>query len=267
VALYSHLINQHSIKILSTKTFAQRPQLVNMNLISVFTASALAVSHFALPALACDPRSIQHETSGDAPPITWGPDTPSDPATTGYFINHFSLNVHNLTASIEFYTRVFGMRHVFTVQASEHLAVAYLGQSQGGRNGTGYQSTEEINREKNNNQGLIELIYLDVPERDMPASTEKSNTFGHVGVVVPDIDALQARLDEMGCIEILKRVGEDTPSEGKIAESNGFPDSAWAQIDNEERKVIETVLSAINRKFVYVVDPDGNLVEIQPQEG
>lgn len=236
-----------------------------MNLKSIITASALAVAHFALPTLACDPRST-NDTEGSLPATTWGPDTPADPATLGYFINHFSLNVHNLTASIDFYTSVFGLRHIFTMQATEVMYIAYLGHAQGGRNGTGYQTTEEIFREKNNAAGLIELIYLDVPEKDMPASSEKANTFGHIGVVVPDVEVAQARLEELGTVEILKKIGDHVPGTGKLAEANGLSKLVWDQLNEKERTDIEQFVTTMNTRFVFVADPDGNVVEIQRQE-
>lgn len=228
-------------------------------------AASLVLAQIIAPVLSCDPRSL-NETPG-MPPVEFGSDDPSDPATTGYLINHFSLNVKNLTASLDFYSNVFGLRHIFTVQASEHLSIAYMGHAQGGRNGTGYQTTQEISREKNNNAGLVEMIYLDIPGReDLPASSDTTNTFGHIGMVVPDIEAAQARLEDMPSVKIHKRYGDATSSEGPIANANGFPPSAWEQIDDEERKVIEQVLSAINERFVYVEDPDGNIIEIQGQD-
>lgn len=266
-------VSRHSIQHTQTPSeqyYREKPYFHNsknnakMNMKSFLAASALTVAHFALPSLACDPRNAQG-TDGEMPPLTLGPDEPADPATLGYFINHFSLNVQNLTASINFYTSVFGIRHIFTMEASEHLSIAYLGHSQGGRNGTGYQTTDEINREKNNNAGLIELIFLDV-DREIPPSSEKSNTFGHIGVVVPDVEAAQARLEGLPEIEFLKKVGEPTPTEGKIADSQGFYPEAWAQLAEEEQKAIEKIVSAVNLRFIYITDPDGNIVEIQPQD-
>jgi lactoylglutathione lyase len=170
-----------------------------------------------------------------------------------------------LTKSIEFYTKVLGFRELFTLPATEHMKIAYLGHAQGGRNGTGYQKTEELNREKNNNAGLIEMIELNVPNRHLPASSEKSNTLGHLGIVVPDVKATQARLEAMEDVEILKNTGDPTPSEGKIAMSNGFPPEVWAHISVEERRMIEGLSSQINKEFIYISDPDGNVIEIQPQ--
>lgn len=215
-------------------------------------------------ALGCATHIPRNASSG--PPIDFGSDTPADPATTGYFINHFSLNVHNLTASIDFYSHVLGLRHIFTVRATEHLSIAYLGHTHGGRNGTGYQTTQELAREKNNAQGLVEMIHLDVPRRDIVSPSEQTNGVGHIGVVVPDVEAAQRRLDTMGGVSIIKRVGEDTPTTGPLAVSQGFSRDVYAQIGREEQKVIEATLNEINRRFIYVQDPDGNILEIQPQD-
>lgn len=46
-----------------------------------------------------------------------------DPATTGYFFNHFAINVRNLTSMMDFYTNVFGMRHLFTLRMTEHYSL------------------------------------------------------------------------------------------------------------------------------------------------
>ncbi|CAH0042697.1 unnamed protein product [Clonostachys rhizophaga] len=235
---------------------------------SPLAATLLVASHMASLTTACSPStlSIRNDNS-TGPPITWGPDTPSDPATAGYFLNHFSINVKNLTATLDFYSRAFGLRHIFTVQASEHLSIAYMGHSQGGRNGTGYQTTAELNRDKNNAAGLVEMIYFDIPDKShLQASSVRTNTFGHMGVIVPDVEAAQARLEALPGVRILKRFGAPTESEGEVAIANGFPPEALAQVSAEERATIAAVLSVINERFLYVADPDGNIIEVQPQD-
>lgn len=213
--------------------------------------------------LGCVPQPRQ---DGSMPPIDFGSDAPADAATLGYSINHFSLNVHNLTASIAFYQTVLGLRHIFTVRATPHLSIAYLGHSHGGKNGTGYQTTAELAREKNNAQGLVEMIFLDVPRRDIASPSEQTNGVGHIGVVVPDVDAAQKRLEGMEGVSILKRVGEDTPRSGPLAIAQGFSPEVYKQVPADEQKAIEGILDEINRRFIYVQDPDGNILEIQPQD-
>lgn len=210
-------------------------------------------------------RRLRHPPP--APAIELGSDAPSDPATAGYFVNHLSLNVRNLTASLAFYTEALGMRHVFTVRATPRLSIAYLGHAHGGRNGTGYQTARELLRDKNNAQGLVEMLWLDVPRRDIASPGERMNGAGHIGVVVPDAEAAQARLEALqgGSVRILKRVGEDTPRSGPLAISQGFSEDVYEQVPPEERRAIEAVLDENNRRFIYAQDPDGNILEFQPQ--
>lgn len=227
-------------------------------------ALLLILTQFVLSVLSNMPQAPL--TSIDFPSMHFGNDAPSHPATTGYFINHLSINVKNLTASLDFYSNVFGLRHIFTVQASQHLFIAYMGHSQGGRNRTGYQTTAELDREKNNNQGLLEMIFLDVPKKDLPSSSERSNTFGHLGIVVPDIVATQTRLETYPGIKILKETGGRVSVEGGVGRANGFAPSALAQLDDEERDTIESALTAIAESYIFVLDPDANLIEVKPQE-
>lgn len=228
----------------------------------------LSSTLLALTSLSSALGCVTHleRTDGAAPPIDFGSDAPADPATLGYFINHVSLNVHNLTASIAFYTRALGLRHIFTVRATPRLSIAYLGHAHGGRNGTGHQTTQELLRDKNNAQGLVEMLWLDVPRRDIVSPSERTNGVGHVGVVVPDVEAAQARLEALGTVSILKRVGEDTPTTGALAVSQGFSKEVYAQVPPAERAAIEAVLNENNRRFIYAQDPDGNILEIQPQD-
>jgi lactoylglutathione lyase len=231
---------------------------------SIVLAGAVALAQLtgAHPTIA--PRSATNDTQPSPPGPILGSDEPSPLATTGYFLTHLSLNVKNLTASIDFYTSVLGFREIFSLPASEHLTVSYLGYAQGGRNGTGYQTSAELARDMSNLSGLIEMLCLDVPEQDLPASSEKANTFGHLGIVVPDIDATQTWLESRG-VEFLKKVDSPTPRDGPIANANSFPPAAWAQLGDDEKEQIGATLDEINWRFIFIADPDGNIIEIQPQ--
>lgn len=79
-------------------------------------------------------------------------------ATQSYFVNHIGLMVSNITASREWYTKVLGMRHVFTFELANKFNVMYMAHTQGGRNGTGFQEGKELVRDKNNLAGLIEFM-------------------------------------------------------------------------------------------------------------
>lgn len=243
------------------------PAIMVRMLSSSFAATALlAASHFVSPTLGCV-RSVPTNGTSTYPFPEVGSDIASDPATTGYFINHLCLNVMNLTASMDFYTEIFGLRHILTLHVSEHFSITYLGHSHGGKNGTGYQTAEELNREKNNAEGLLELVHLDTPDNSLPASTRIANTFGHIGMVVPDILATQARLDAYPGVEIIKRTDDDLKVPSDIATATSLSPKKIAQLSQAERDLILGVLTPFNKPLIFVNDPDGNLIEIQPQEG
>lgn len=196
--------------------------------------------------------------SADA--LTIGSNKPSDPATIGYNLNHFGLVVNDVNTSLHFYTEVLGMRHLFTFRATSNFDVVYLAYSQGGMNGTGYQTTEEMLAEKTNRAGLLELVCYTASNSTLKASTTAPNTFSHVGMVVPDVEKTQARMEQYG-IEILKRVGEDISGKGEIANAFGFGAASASEV-----KAGLVAIDGIGFKdFLIVTDPDGNLIEIQNQ--
>lgn len=228
-----------------------------------FTTSLLVAASFISAAFGCLPARDESNT-GEYPYPTIGSDEASNPATTGYFINHFSLNVKNLTRSLDFYNQVFGMRHMFTLRASEHSSIAYMAHSQAGRNGTGYQTAAEMIRDKNNMAGLVELIHMDIPGLDIPASTEKSNTFGHIGMVVPDIKATQERLESFG-VTVYKNAGDILPEEGPLVRA--FAVQQMEEVYPEEYEAVLAVLNEVSKPLIFASDPDGNLIEIQVRDG
>ena len=94
--------------------------------------------------------------------ITYGNSAPQPPATVGYNLNHLAITVPNLTATIDFYVNALGFREIFTVPLSDAYSFTYLQYPSGGRNGTGYQTAQEMLRDKNNAEGLLEIIYSGV---------------------------------------------------------------------------------------------------------
>jgi lactoylglutathione lyase len=237
-----------------------------MLLILPFVATLLSVLQILPGTSACAP--VRRQAGADSANSTYpyailGPDVPADPATTGYFINHFSLNVRNVTESIKFYNEAFGLRHIFTQYLSPRLSVTYIGHSYGGRNGSAFQTSAELNAQKNTIQGLIELFQFDSPTGEhLPASSKSPSTFSHIGMVVPDILAAQERLKSMGA-NIIKESGAELPKEGPLANAFGLQDLAL--LDPAEADAIHQLLSFGNLPLMYVTDPDGNVVEIQPE--
>ncbi|KAH8587444.1 Glyoxalase/Bleomycin resistance protein/Dihydroxybiphenyl dioxygenase, partial [Bisporella sp. PMI_857] len=220
-------------------------------------------------AQSCAPQAPANNTgSNQFPQLIPGSNEPADPATTGFVLNHFALNVNNITRSIDFYTKVFGMRLIFNFRATEKLSIAYLAHSHGGKNGTAYQTVSELNRNKNNMEGLIELLHYDDPAESLDPSTKAPNTFSHIGFVVPDPVKVERRLNDYGA-EIIKGIGGLPTDENLEIIANSYGLGNLFRTNREEAIAILTLLTKSvpgANETIYVLDPDGNFIEVQPQE-
>jgi lactoylglutathione lyase len=227
---------------------------------------ALLIGTCAIPSInACALHAREVASDENQYPIALpGDDEPADPATLGYFSNHLCINARNATESIRWYKEAFGLRLIFRLQVSEHFSISYMGHAQGGRNSTGYQTSAEMNREKNNMGGLLEITSLDYPNWDLPAGIKVPNTFSHIGMVVPNITETQARLDAMNA-SIFKRSGDPFDLNGPFSDATGFTQAGDA-ISQEEIDAIQAVLQPVNTPLLFVADPDGTIIEVQNQE-
>jgi lactoylglutathione lyase len=222
---------------------------------------------FFIPAgLSCSPpvRRDNDNATFSYPFLEGGSDLPADPSTTGYFINHFSLNTNNLTRSVDFYTGIFGLRHMFTYHLTKHMSVTYLGHSQGGRNGTGYQTVGELIRNKQNSAGLLELVYFNTTSiggEPIPGPDKRASTFSHIGVIVPDPAATQERLEEYN-VTIYKKLAEPMPKDGPLGSPFALGDATY--LSPEAFEEIQEQMTLLNQLNIFAADPDGNMLEIQP---
>ncbi|KAJ5122550.1 Glyoxalase/Bleomycin resistance protein/Dihydroxybiphenyl dioxygenase [Penicillium atrosanguineum] len=213
-------------------------------------------------AQACTPRSDSGSTDN---PFVFGNDGPAPAATLGFAINHFGLLTTNLDAMKQFYGDILGMRLIFDAHVTPEFTVTYMGYAQGGRNGTGFQSGAELARDKNNLYGLIEMVQFNVSDDHFEPSTKRTNTFGHVGLIVPDVEKAQSYLEAKG-VAILKRVKEPiTEFTGPIQNAFGIGEFAGEHIAAKKALVAAQGLIGLEM-FLIIEDPDGNLVEIQQQE-
>ncbi|KAH9884878.1 Glyoxalase/Bleomycin resistance protein/Dihydroxybiphenyl dioxygenase [Xylariomycetidae sp. FL2044] len=205
---------------------------------------------------------VPGETTPEYPQLVLGPEG-SDPATIEYQLNHVALNVRDLPRSLEFYTRVFGMRLITTARITEHFSASYLGYSHAGKNGTGYMTSEELMRQQRNSQGLLELLRFEsINSTDVPVSTEHTNTFSHIGFIVPDTMAIQRRLESYN-VTIYKRVDEPTPEDGPFNRATML---IRDMIEPEEFASIHATLSDAQKSYIFAANPDGNLIEVMPLE-
>lgn len=221
----------------------------------LITLSQLTSACGPLPAVRRDTDA--NITDEAIPSFNLGTDVASDPATLGYMVNHVCLNVQSAEESIDWYEAVFGLRLIFTQRVSEHFSISYMGHAAGGRNGTGFQTAAEMNRDKNNREGMLELVSVEGVGWDVQKT---SNGLSHGGVVVPDIEGFQKRLDGMDNVKVVKAFGE--------APSTAMPSYAGlAALDQAEQDAIFEVIHDSNLPLIFVADPSGNVWEIQGQEG
>ncbi|OKP13330.1 hypothetical protein PENSUB_932 [Penicillium subrubescens] len=213
------------------------------------------------------PSLNQHARSIRASMVKYvvGNDGPAPAATLGYAINHFGLLTTNLEAMKYFYGNILGMRLLFDAHVTPEYTVTYMGYAQGGRNGTGFQSGSELSRDKNNLYGLLELVQFNVSDDHLVASTKRTNTFSHVGLIVPDIAKAQTYLQKNG-VKILKEFGKPvTEMTGPLQNAFGIGEYAGAHIVAKQALIKAQGLIGLEY-LVMVEDPDGNMVEIQQQE-
>ncbi|KAJ4299365.1 hypothetical protein N0V90_004610 [Kalmusia sp. IMI 367209] len=232
--------------------------------------SSILSTLFFTSALACNHENIARQEGNSSLGFTYtaGDDPPADPATISYFINHVGMNVANLTRTREWYSNVLSMRHIFTVDIDGGFGILYMAHSQGGKNGSGFQTGAEMARDKNNMAGLVEFMSYKDPANNGSYEMQRPRAvFSHFGLIVEDIEAAQARFESLG-VRIIKRVGE-VDFTGETEESR-ILGAAWrfSDLQNEQTKadVVKATpgLTAIGfPMFLVIADPDGNLLEVQ----
>ena len=226
--------------------------------LSFFVTTFICLPYF--PAEGCNDQPVSHSADSDSVEnaFTIGTDSSADAATLGYTMNHFALLVNDIDASMHFYGKVLGMRHIFTYQATSSYTIAYMGYSHDGKNGTGYQTGEELYAEKGDSEGLLELLHLKGSE-ELLSTTKRVSTFSHVGLVVPNVEAAQTRMEQYS-IKILKSIGEDVEPGNDLARAYGFGSSL------REARAAAKGIEAIGFEYFFLVaNPASNAEEIQQQ--
>jgi lactoylglutathione lyase len=227
-----------------------------------FLMSCLALA--AQYATACTLSARRADAlTADSSFFTISTNSPAQLQNLGFFLNHLSLIVSNLTASKEFYGAVLGMRHVFTAQLSPHYSVTYMGHAQGGRNGTGFQTGGELLRNKNNAAGLLEFMFLDgaADQAERLASTRRANTFSHLGLIVPSLENVQEWFDSHG-VNVTKRIRETASENERVRNALGIGEAALT--NQTEKALLEQGQEMVGfPQLLIVKDPDGNMIEVQ----
>ncbi|SEF79062.1 lactoylglutathione lyase [Alcanivorax sp. DSM 26293] len=157
-------------------------------------------------------------------------DTPDD-ATRDYLFNQTMLRIKDPQVSLDFYTRVLGMRLLRkldfpTMQFSLYF-LAYLDEEEASQvpQDDAKRLTYTFGRE-----AMLELTHNWGTEKDTDFSYHNGNDqpqgFGHIGITVPDVYAAAERFESLG-VPFVKK-----PDDGKM-KGLAFikdPDGYWIEI-------------------------------------
>ncbi|TVS13094.1 MAG: lactoylglutathione lyase [Wenzhouxiangella sp.] len=155
----------------------------------------------------------------------------ADPATSDYVFNQTMLRIKDPERSLDFYTRIMGMRLVRRMDFPEMkftlYFLAYLTDDQAAEvpQDNAKRTTFTFSRE-----AMLELTHNwgseDDPDLQYHDGNAEPQGFGHIGVAVPDVYAAAERFEQLG-VEFVKK-----PDDGKM-KGLAFikdPDGYWIEI-------------------------------------
>ncbi|MBR9872454.1 MAG: lactoylglutathione lyase [Gammaproteobacteria bacterium] len=153
------------------------------------------------------------------------------PETEGYVFNQTMLRIKDPERSLDFYSRVMGMRLVRKLDFPEMkftlYFMAYLDDAEAERvpADDGQRTTYTFGRE-----AMLELTHNwgteDDPDFAYHNGNDQPQGFGHIGVAVPDVNSACERFEQLD-VEFVKR-----PDDGKM-KGLAFikdPDGYWIEI-------------------------------------
>lgn len=154
-----------------------------------------------------------------------------DTETQQYFLNQTMLRIKEPTRSLDFYTRVLGMRLVRRLDFPEmSFTLYFLGYVGDELAATAPSDDNARTTWTFQREGLLELTHNWGTENDDDFSYHNGNQdprgFGHIGITVPDVYAASERFENLG-VNFVKK-----PDEGKM-KGLAFiqdPDGYWIEI-------------------------------------
>lgn len=123
-----------------------------------------------------------------------------DPETRDYVFNHTMLRVKDPAVSLDFYSRVLGMKLLRTVEFPEwKFSLFFLGYVPDGSIPADPRETTAFVARR---EGILELTHNWGTETQEKTPYHNGNTeprgFGHICISVPDIEAACARFEKLG---------------------------------------------------------------------
>lgn len=149
--------------------------------------------------------------------------------TTGFRFNHTMLRVRDARVSVQFYTEVLGMRLIDEEDMGD-FTLYFLGFPHAG-DVAGAMPTHR--------EGVLELTHNHGTESDAAfagyasGNSDPGRGFGHLAVVVPDIEAACARFETLG-VQWKKRL-----TDGKMKNIAFLldPDGYWIEVVPDRLKL------------------------------
>ncbi|KAB7623912.1 lactoylglutathione lyase [Alkalilimnicola sp. S0819] len=151
------------------------------------------------------------------------------PETHGFTLNHTMLRVKDPQRSLDFYSRVFGMRLLRKLDFPEMrfslYFLAHLAEGEQPPEDAGERTAWTFSQ-----RGVLELTHNwgseDDPERRYHDGNAEPQGFGHICFAVPELDAAIAWLDSQA-VDYVKR-----PEQGKMRDVAFIrdPDGYWIEI-------------------------------------
>lgn len=154
-----------------------------------------------------------------------------DAATRDYVFNHTMLRIKEPTRSLDFYTRVLGMRLLRRLDFDEmNFTLFFLGFVDDAAAAEAPADRHARTTWTFSQRAVLELTWNWGSENDpnvaFHSGNEEPKGFGHIAVTVPDIHAAAARFDELG-VEFIKRPeGGRMPGIAFIRDPDGY----WIEV-------------------------------------
>lgn len=153
-----------------------------------------------------------------------------DPITQKYIFNHTMLRVRDPNVSLDFYTRVLGMKLLRKIDFNEwKFSLYFLAMIPEGDH-LALGSDEERAKFTASLSGVLELTHNHGTELEGQTPYHNGNTeprgFGHICFSVPDIKAACARFELLG-VPFQKKLGEGGMKNIAFIKD---PDNYWVEI-------------------------------------
>ncbi|XP_055328317.1 lactoylglutathione lyase-like [Paramacrobiotus metropolitanus] len=159
-----------------------------------------------------------------------------DPATNDFIMQQTMYRIKDPKVSLDFYSRILGMRLLKAMSIDSMKFTVYF---------MGYEDDADIPKDETaraewalSRKATIELTHNWGTENDPEFKYHNGNQdprgFGHIGIMVPDVEAACGRFEKLG-VKFVKK-----PNDGKMKNLAFIqdPDGYWIEIFNNKKIVL-----------------------------